>query len=208
MASKFPNSEAEIADLALQIVDGLENNPGVYPAPPIAPADLTTLASTANTKKLTVTATKAANEEAVVDKNTAFDSLVSSMKEVIRYCENTVGFNNEKLTLIGWSGRKTPEPTPAPGQPSVFTIVSEGEGTISFEWVAPGLDEGGKADSYVVERRIKGETEFGPWTQAGYTFETQIELSEQPRGVQMEYRVSAVNLAGKSVPSNTTAAVL
>ena len=208
MSGKFPTNEPAIADLALQIVDGLENNPGVYPDPPVTPADLTTLASTANTKKLTVTVAKAAHEETVIEKNTAYDSLVTKMKEVIRYCENTVGFSNEKLTLIGWSGRKTPEPTPAPGQPSVFTIVSEGEGTISFEWDAPGLDEGGKADSYVVERRIKGETEFGPWTQAGYTFETQIELSEQPRGVQMEYRVSAVNLAGTSVPSNTTAAVL
>ena len=208
MASKFPNSEATISDLALQIVDGLENNPAVYPAPPISSADLNTLASTANAKKLTVTAAKAANEEAVIDKNTAYDSLVSKMKEVIRYCENTVGFSNEKLTLIGWSGRKTPEPTVAPGPPTVFTILSEGAGTISFEWVAPNLEQGGKAVSYLIQRRDKGETEFGPWVQAGFVFETQLDLTDQPQGIQLEYRVSGVNLGGTSVPSNTVAAVL
>jgi hypothetical protein len=161
MASKFPNSEAAIADLAMHIVDGLENNPGVYPAPPISSADLDTLASTADTKKLAVSAAKAAHEETMTEKNTAYDSLVSGMKEVIRYCENKVGFSNEKLTLIGWSGRKTPEPIVVSGQPTIFDIVSEGAGTISFEWVAPNLEQGGKAVSYLIQRRDKGRRSSG-----------------------------------------------
>ena len=33
-------------------------------------------------------------------------------------------------------------------------------------------------------------------------------LTNQPRGIDLEYRIVAINAAGNSVPSNTVAAVL
>ncbi len=44
------------------------------------------------------------------------ENLVQAMKSDIRYAENTVNYENDKLRLIGWSGRKTPTPTTAPGK--------------------------------------------------------------------------------------------
>lgn len=38
------------------------------------------------------------------------------MKGDIRYAENTVDFDDDKLKLIGWAGRKAKTPLVPPGQ--------------------------------------------------------------------------------------------
>ncbi|NNJ83874.1 MAG: hypothetical protein HKP13_02890, partial [Gammaproteobacteria bacterium] len=62
-----------------------------------------------------VQAAKAALEQAVSAKQLAFDALEDKMKKNIRYAENTVDYDNAKLKLIGWGGRKTATPLEAPG---------------------------------------------------------------------------------------------
>ena len=49
---------------------------------------------------------------------------------------------------------------------------------------------------------------FNEWHQVGVALEHHSTLTEQPRNVQMEYRIVAVNNGGNSVPSNTAAVVL
>jgi len=46
------------------------------------------------------------------------------------------------------------------------------------------------------------------WSDIATALETEITLKGQPRGVELEYRVVAVNKAGDSPPSNTETAVL
>ena len=43
--ARFPRTEAEIVTLAQTITSGLTDNIGIYPSPPVAPADLTRLVS-------------------------------------------------------------------------------------------------------------------------------------------------------------------
>ena len=55
-----------------------------------------------------VVATKATAKEATVAKEAALVALEEAMKTDIRYAENTVDFDDAKLNLIGWGGKKAP----------------------------------------------------------------------------------------------------
>ena len=64
--------------------------------------------------------------------------------------------------------------------------------------------------TYVIERRDQpaGGGEFGKWAQVGIAIESESTIMNQLRGVQLEYRIIAVNKAGDSEPSNTAMVVL
>jgi hypothetical protein len=44
------------------------------------------------------------------------EDLVDAMKSDIRYAENTVDFDDDKLKLIGWAGKAAATPLAIPGQ--------------------------------------------------------------------------------------------
>lgn len=46
------------------------------------------------------------------------------------------------------------------------------------------------------------------YSQVGIAIESESTIMNQPRGVQLEYRIKAINTGGESVPSNTVAVVL
>jgi hypothetical protein len=49
--ARFPRTEAEVIALAQSVVSGLNANAAICPAPPVAPADLTTLVNAYTTAK-------------------------------------------------------------------------------------------------------------------------------------------------------------
>jgi len=49
---------------------------------------------------------QAAAEQATTTKKVGLDELDTAMKADLCYAENTVRFDNDKLMLIGWSGRE------------------------------------------------------------------------------------------------------
>ncbi len=63
-------------------------------------------------------AKQAAVEAATTAKDEALEELVEAMKSDIRYAENTVDFDDDKLKLIGWAGRK--ERTPLGDLPDIY----------------------------------------------------------------------------------------
>ena len=79
----------------------------------------------------------------------------------------------------------------------------QGEGTVTLTWRAP--IDGGKPSAYRIMRRQRPE---GPWSDVATAVTPEIELDEQPRGIEFEYRVIAVNKAGDGEPSNTVVVVL
>lgn len=96
---------------------GLDDNAAVYPASPVLPADLTALISAYTVVKNDSIAAQAAAEEATADKDDALEDLVEVMKSDIRYAENTVDYyDDDKLKLIGWAGKKAATALQPPGQ--------------------------------------------------------------------------------------------
>jgi hypothetical protein len=65
--------------------------------------------------------------------------------------------------------------------------------------------DGGKVATYRVYRR---ERPAGAWMEITTVFETQVALTDQPRGQEYEYRIVAANKAGDGEPSNTVMVVL
>jgi len=201
--ARFPERETDIAKMADDMIQGLLNNPAIYPDPPVTPAELSSALFAFIGGHDAAVAAKALAEQATTDKNGLLETLTYLVKQNLRYCENTVNYDDDKLKLVGSSGRKPPTPLQAPGQTRALHITSEGPGRISLDWLAPS--EGGEPSAYNIERRPVGEEE---WTGAGMAVITEATLLTQPRGQSLEYQVIAVNKAGTGLPSNSVTVVL
>jgi len=201
--AQFPIRETEILGLGESIITGLTNNAGIYPAPPVIPADLQTAFDGAIAARQAAVAAEAAALQATTDKELAFQNLTDKMKEDLRYAENTVDMDDDKLKLLGWGGRKAPTSLQAPGQARLLEAPREGEGWVFLDWKEPV--DGGAVAAYKIQRR---ERPSGTWADVGMAIESEITLGNQERGKEWEYRVVAVNKAGGGQPSNTVMAVL
>ena len=201
--ARFPRTEAEIVALAQAMISGLAGNAAVYPAPPIPVADLGASFGSYTTAKNVAIAAQAAAEDATTSKNEALDDLADAMKSNIRYAENTVDFDDDKLKLIGWAGRKEHTPLAPPGQARLLEAPKQGEGWVFLDWKK--LSDGGTVSAYKVMRR---ERPAGPCEEVATAVISEATLVEQPRGKELEYRIIAVNKAGDGEPSNTVMAVL
>jgi hypothetical protein len=144
-----------------------------------------------------------AAEEATTNKDDALENLVEAMKTDIRYAENTVDFDDDKLKLIGWAGRKSPAALTLSGQSRLLEAPKQGEGWVFLDWKAPA--DGGVPAAYKVMRR---ERSAGAWEEVATAVISEATLFEQPRRKELEYRIVAVNKAGDGEPSNTVMCIL
>ena len=201
--ARFPKSEAEIATLGLDLVNGLRTHTDDYPNPPVPPDELqATLQVYLDAREAAGSATGAATE-AIAVKQEAIEALADQMKSNLRYAENTVKYDNAKLEKLRWGGRGSSTPLAAPGQVLSLKAPREGHGWILLEWREPV--DGGTASAYRVQRRLHEDHE---WEEAGMSIDTQTLLRGQKRGVSWYYQVIAVNKAGEGEPSNDVKAVL
>jgi len=132
---RFPRTEAEVVALAQAMKSGLTYNVAIYPAPPVLPVDLTALINTYTSAKNDAIAAQAVAEEATTNKDEALEDLVDAMRSDIRYAENTVHFDDDKLKLIGWAGKKAKTSLTPPGQARLLEAPKQGEG-----WGILGLE--------------------------------------------------------------------
>jgi len=114
--AQFPRTEPQVIVPAQDMATGLAANAAVYPAPPVAPADLQTRMAAYITARDAAVAAAAAAEQTTAAKNEALQALTDDMKADIRYAENTVNYDDDKLKLIGWAGRAAKTSLEAPGQ--------------------------------------------------------------------------------------------
>ena len=201
--ARFPQTEPEIAALALLIAQGLNGASEDFPTPPVPPTELEERLDAYNaTKAATVTAESAAREQHAV-KDQALEALVDGMRANLRYAEIAVRSSPEKLNLIGWGGRRDPSALEAPGEVRDIGIVVEGDGWVVLDWKPPV--DGGAVAAYTIQRRRRGG---GSWQDVGTSVDTEELVSGQERGVEFDYRVVAVNRAGTGKPSAAVTAVL
>jgi hypothetical protein len=201
--ARFPISQDEVLALAEAITAGLNSNTVVYPAPPVPAAELQAELAVCKGALDDVVATRAAYEEAVTAKDQSLAGLAQKMKTNLRYAENVVSYNDDKLKLLGWSGKRAIRSLTAPGQVGSLKTIEQGFDRLTLEWKKPA--SGGKAAAYKIQRCVK---DSGQWSDIATSLSTKAELIDQPRLTDMEYRVIAINKAGQSPPSNTVTVVL
>jgi len=201
--ARFPLKEAEVVALAEAMITGLTSNVAIYPAPPVAVVDLAIAKTDYITALNAAIAAKAAAEAATTAKDDALEDLTDAMKSDIRYAENTVDYDDDKLKLIGWAGRKAASALAAPGQARLLEAPRQGEGWVFLDWKAP--IDGGAPSAYRVMRR---ERPAGPWEDVATAVITEATLVDQTRGLEFEYRIIAVNKAGEGEASNTVMVVM
>lgn len=189
--------------LANDIAAGLAANGAVYPAPPVAPADLQTQLGAYVTARDAAVAAQAAAEQTTAAQNEALQTLTDDIKADQRYAATTVNYDDDQLKLIGWGRRKAKTSLEAPGKVRSLEAPREGEGWIFLDWKEPV--DGGAVAGYKIQLR---ERPCGAWGDVGMATESEITLSNLERGKEWEYRVLAVNKAGEGEPSNTVMAVL
>jgi hypothetical protein len=198
MTKRFPRTEPDIAALAARVVEGLAQAAEDFPAPPVPLEEL-------RGKLETFTATVAA-ETAFRDRHAAKDGalaeLVDALKADLRYAEIAVRDAPQKLNALGWRPPRDGTPLQPPGETRDSTIVSEGDTWAILRWNAPA--NGGAPAFYRIQRRQEG----APWQDAGTTTDTEQLMSDQPRGMELHYRVIPVNKAGDGQPSATVTLVL
>ncbi|MFQ6047148.1 MAG: fibronectin type III domain-containing protein [Gemmatimonadales bacterium] len=88
------------------------------------------------------------------------------------------------------------------GEVRNLRIVRELESAIQLKWKKPV--DGGRPAGYHVQRGAPGTR----WKDVATAMHTRIELEDQARGVELEYRVVAFNKMGSGGPSGTVRAVL
>ncbi|MBI9017674.1 MAG: fibronectin type III domain-containing protein [Phycisphaerae bacterium] len=202
---QFPTNQNDVAILANSMNSGLAAHPTDFPS--IDPAALATAQSEYLAACSSVETAKGTYHEAVADKTAKYKALVKLMRVDIKHAILDNVDTPEKLYLIGWAPPAPPVPLSPPGQVENFVAVVQGPGNITFKWDKPLT--GGKVASYIIARRIEEASGvFSPWVQVATSYEIGCQLSDQPRGAQLEYTVTATNPAGVALASNTVIAVL
>jgi len=201
--ARFPKKEAEIIALAERLVSGFRSNLALFPAPPVIWPILNVKRNIYYGARNAMLAKQAAAEQSIADKDTAIEELINALKSDIRYAENTVNFDDDKLKLIGWSGNQTPTALAPPGEVRQLEAPKQGDGWVFLDWKAPV--DGGTPSAYRVTRR---ERPAGAWEDVATAVISEATLVEQPKGKELEYCIIAVNKAGEGEASNTAMVVL
>jgi hypothetical protein len=126
------------------------------------------------------------------------------MNRDLRDAEHTTGFDDDQLKRLGWAGKKVPTAMAVPGQVRSLRAVEQGANFVVLSWMSPA--DGGRAGAYQIFRRDDRASEA--WVHVGVSMATTAKLLDQPRHIDMEYRVAALNKTGQGPVSNTVAVVL
>ena len=132
------------------------------------------------------------------NRNEKLLDLKNIMKQSLQKAEVDVTSNPEKLKLIGWGPPKqSSQPQQIPGQPIDLAVIDKQNGTVNLIWKKP--IDGRIVYNYIIERQNQTDN----WALVTISYDCQANLPNQPKGIHLEYRVRASNLAGQSLPSNT-----
>lgn len=206
---KFPKREADILALCEAMIAGYLAHPADFPSRTPGPL-LVGLSGQYFATKNTQTSALAAAQIATEQKDDKLDALIEAMKNELKKSEVDAAGDPQKLEYIGWGPKAPPTPTDPPGQPRNLVALNQGTSSVTLDWKPTANGSGGPVRTYVIERRKQpqGGGDFSNWLPVGSALETKATLTGQPRGVQLEYRLKAINTGGESVPSNTAAVVL
>jgi len=199
----YPTTEAGKIILGHQLIAGLTADSALDDESPVDSAALQTRLTSFLAKRDASTAAAAASKTATRDKNSELGLYDLDMKQILDFLEMKSRTDPGLLDRFGLGEESERHQTGAPGQPRTLEAPAQGNAFLFLDW-KEALD-GDEPTHYRVLRR---QLPDGRQEDVGSTNISEITLSGQPRGVELEYCVIAVNKAGESAPSNTVSVVL
>lgn len=193
----YPTKEDERIALARAIYKGLQDNPEVFPDPPVSVADGKAKIAEYDTDRATADASIAKAQIDVQTKDGTLGELDYMDKTVLDWAERLTKNDDAKLRLLNWGARAESQKLQPPSQPASFELIKLLDGGGFFDWKEPKI--GGKPASYIVRRSEDGIS----FTDVRTVIVSEATLQDQPRGKKLWYQVVAINAAGESEPSNT-----
>jgi len=201
--ARFPQTESEVAALAQLMVQGLEMADSDFPDPPVPPGELQEQLDSFNASAAAVAMLDKQFKEGHGLKDKHFATLTESLKVNLRYAELASRGKPQKLSQIGWGPRRNGNALQAPGEVRDIKIRTEGDTWLVLEWSTPA--DGGAPSAYTIQRRRR---DGAAWEDIATAVDVAHLLNNQPRGVEMDFRVLAKNKAGTGQPSATVTVVL
>jgi hypothetical protein len=199
---RFPIKEAEILRLAQEMITGFKNHRQDFPKPMVPIEQMEQELADAHAGLNIWTQARAAAKVATTEKDRRFKRLSETMTVNLRYAETFARRRPRLLQALGWGPRHKRRAMRAPGEVRDLRIVEQLEHAVDLRWKKPM--DGGRVVVYRVERQIAG----GEWLPAASIPITGVRLEAEQRGVDLAYRVIAVNKAGEGSPSAIVQAVL
>jgi len=201
LGEPFPEREEDILHLAMRMIEAMERDPELFRDAPISAAELRAALEKHREATAAADAADQAERKAFADRDQSLEVLKRGLKEGLWSVEVEVRGEPEKLSGLGWGGSETTDRVP-PGAVRDLTVESVTGGSVLLEWRPPA--DGGPAAEYRVQRRKPG----GAWEYVATAADNDCLLSDQPRGIELDLRVVAVNRAGAGEPSVTVTVVL
>jgi hypothetical protein len=203
----FPKQENEIEQFAMTMAVGLWSHELDFPS--VDPMQLiwtiVEYKDTRNAMSIAISQVKLAAKQ----KAELLDVLKRIMKDCLKQSEVDVSNNPEKLAEIGWGPRAGFNHQQIPDQPVKLKAIENENATIELSWKTcpPSLRQKGRGNqqvrNFIIERReLLGQT-MDNWHIVASSYDNQITLNDQPKRINLEFRVKAVNPTGASFPSNT-----
>ena len=209
---KFPKAKNDILVLGARTMTGINDNPTIFTNPPYDVGPLTGFLSDAINKMGVRQALEGQLSDAVLAENNAIQSVIEAEEHLLRLAETDFKDDPVKLELLGW-GKEADPRHHKPGQPRNLEIQVQGPTSAQLDWKAPEKTKHvGSVSFYRIERMIRNiETnaiteDWGTWQAT--TTKTEIVVHDQPRRVEIMYRIVANNPNGDGPHSDTETVVL
>lgn len=137
---RFPQTEPEIAALALVVTQGLGQAAEDLPAPPVPASELQAKLDAYNATLATTVVAETAFREQHAAKDEALEDLIDGVKADLRYAEVVMRDQPEKLSRLGWGPRRGSSALEPPGETRDISIVTEGDTWVILRWLGLGFN--------------------------------------------------------------------
>jgi len=208
----FPNTKNDILILAAKVAAGITANPVDYQDPPFDALFLSHLVGEAIDLVAQRQTKQAELDEIVVLENEKIAEVAAKLRTYLDQAEALYKDDPPKLHEIDWDVPSDPKHD-KPGRVRDLEAVDQGAATVELDWKSPlRTANTGRPAAYKITRETRSiETheaieEFGTWE--SMAFKTMAILMNQPRGVEIRYRVIASNINGDGPPEDAERVVL
>lgn len=204
--SQLPRTQPKSVALTNRMIAGFTDHPATFPSADIG--KLQALLDNFHQARESFTGARSMYIQAGKKQKQAFKQLKKAISNQIKAAQVDTADKPVKLVLIGSGPRRKKTALNLPYQPQLLDAKALAAGVVKLIWKKNFKSNCGPVRSFIVESKTTNNGDTTGWHIAGSSFNGGTVLRDQPLGVKLEYRVTAVNHSGRSFPSNTVCVVL